>query len=318
MGAPSMTECTGRAHLFKLSEFTVASELAFEFAHTRAIDPDPSCAPRPDLRIALGPTPERLAAPSWTTENWQVERDRRFLLTAPGIGRFLLERGGAVRIEPFCDPDRIELRLYCLGTVFAAWLAMHGFVPLHAGAAATGAGAALVCGRSGAGKSTTMALLARAGRPVLAEDLAILEVRDRVDVLALSGQIKLEARAVDALGIDRGACRPIPAPRRKYAVPTARASGRWPVRTAVVLHPPGAAAAPSGPSRGAFAVRTLMNQVYRPRLAGRIMGRDALMARIAHLADAVDVVHVRRSADYALSPEMAAALDIACAPGRPP
>lgn len=304
-----MTQNRAGAHVFQLSEFVVASELSFDFAHTPPARVGSSGPPTVDLRIELGATPERLAAPSFSTGQWQLEHDRRFLLTAPGIGRFLLERDGAVRIEPFCEPDRVELRLYFLGTVFAAWLAMRGFVPLHAGAVETGRGAALICGRSGAGKSTTMALLARAGRPVLAEDLSILKIGEGVEILAFSGQVKLDASVVEALGLDSAAQTVIRTPRRKYAVPVPRTTGRRAVTQALVLHPPGQALAPPGATHGASAVRTLMNQVFRPRIVSHIMGRADLMARMARLADAVELFHIHRRADYALPEGMDALLD---------
>ena len=296
-------------HVFQLSEFIVESELAFQFAHTPAAAPH--AAARADLRIRLGTTPETLASPSCVTEHWQLETDQRFLLTAPGVGRFLLDRDGTVRVEPFGRADDVALRLCLLGSVFSAWLAMQGYVPLHAGAVEVAGGAALLCGRSGAGKSTTMALLARAGCPVLAEDLAILDTTGTVELLAFSGQVKLASGAIEALGLDPADCKMIAGPRAKYALSTPRTTGRRAVSKVLVLHPPGAPRPASGPARGAFAVRTLLNHVYRPRLVGHVLGEADLKARVARLADQLDVLHVERSDDYTLCADMRAHLGVA-------
>jgi hypothetical protein len=81
--------------------------------------------------------------------------------------------------------------LTAAGVIFAWW---HGFEALHAGAFATPEGAWALLGEQGAGKSSMLARLALAGRPVLTDDLLIVDGK-----LALAGPRCLDLRE-DGLG----------------------------------------------------------------------------------------------------------------------
>jgi hypothetical protein len=64
---------------------------------------------------------------------------------------------------------------YLLGPVFAFILRIRGFISLHASAAVVNGYAVAFVGGGGAGKSTIVAALARAGHRVLSDDIAVLE-----------------------------------------------------------------------------------------------------------------------------------------------
>jgi len=64
---------------------------------------------------------------------------------------------------------------YLLGPVFGFILRIRGFTALHASAAVINGYAVAFVGGGGAGKSTIVAALARAGHKVLSDDIAILE-----------------------------------------------------------------------------------------------------------------------------------------------
>jgi hypothetical protein len=65
--------------------------------------------------------------------------------------------------------------VYLLGPVFAFVLRLRGFTSLHASAAVIRGNAVAFVGPGGAGKSTTVAALARQGYPILGDDVAVLE-----------------------------------------------------------------------------------------------------------------------------------------------
>ena len=68
-----------------------------------------------------------------------------------------------------------DLMVYLLGPVFAFVLRLRGFTPLHASAAVIRRNAVAFVGTAGAGKSTIVGALARAGYPILGDDVAVLE-----------------------------------------------------------------------------------------------------------------------------------------------
>lgn len=102
--------------------------------------------------------------------------DREAVLAALFGGHLQIEREAAaavfVRDEPV-TPDLVaHPGLAGVGVVYAHWEQRLVF---HAGAVLTSNGAVAVTGPKGAGKSTTLALLAAAGYPVLADDLVVIE-----------------------------------------------------------------------------------------------------------------------------------------------
>ncbi|MEN2980821.1 hypothetical protein P7L78_06510 [Tistrella bauzanensis] len=76
-----------------------------------------------------------------------------------------------------------------------------GLVPLHAAAVATPAGAVLITGASGAGKSTTLAGLAARGHAVLTDDTAVIDPAT-LEVVPSTAGMKLTDDAARRLGLD--------------------------------------------------------------------------------------------------------------------
>ena len=75
-------------------------------------------------------------------------------------------------------PSKMSLEdalTYLLGPVFGFILRLRGFTALHASAAVINGYAVAFVGSGGAGKSTIVAALARAGHRVLSDDIAVLE-----------------------------------------------------------------------------------------------------------------------------------------------
>jgi hypothetical protein len=89
---------------------------------------------------------------------------------------------------------------YLLGPVCGLLLRLRGVTCLHASAVRIGAGAVLVCGPAGAGKSTTAAALAARGHAVLADDVCALdETPSGVHVRPAYPQLRLWPDAARAL-----------------------------------------------------------------------------------------------------------------------
>ena len=128
------------------------------------VDPD---SPRLDVQVRPGPADPR------------PHRLDRHIADLPllGGGRMVLRRGeGVVRYcmpVPLTDAELVHPFLAPAAAAFWTW---EGALALHAAALLTPAGALLVFGAKGSGKSTTLAALAAQGTPVVADDLAV--VRD--------------------------------------------------------------------------------------------------------------------------------------------
>lgn len=165
--------------------------------------------------------------------------DSCVLLRVPEVGRFLVEKGRSIHIQPDAGVDQKSLRLYLLGSCLGAILHQRGITPLHGCALSYGGGAIVICGRSGAGKSTVAAALASRGYAVLTDDVSVLAVQDQQLMLAPGyPQLKLWLNAMEYFRLscrDHERVRPDMA---KHAVPTTSnfESALKPVRTLLWLN----------------------------------------------------------------------------------
>ena len=136
------------------------------------IDPLPEpLASEPDVTVRLGAVPAALPDGSGNvihTAHWQA-RPGAFLMHIEGVARYLTTGGRDVLVEPLGDDD--DVAAFLLGSPFTVLLQQRGVATLHAAAVATGAGAVLLLGRSGIGKSLLSTALVERGWPLLADDM---------------------------------------------------------------------------------------------------------------------------------------------------
>lgn len=164
----------------------------------------------------LDPVPAVLgeAPGSWPEVTVDVQVDRAHgdpvpLVWEPGEAQFALKAGGALRVHQ--ATSRVELTLPAavptecaiqphLAAAAASFGLWRGAGVLHGGAFVHGGRAWAVVGNKGAGKSTTMALLAGAGLTVLSDDLVVVQ-----DGAMLAGPrcVDLRADVAEHLGVGR-------------------------------------------------------------------------------------------------------------------
>ena len=151
----------------------------------------------------------------------------QFWLQVPNIARFLISNGSDICVEASPGRDPQSVRVFLLGSVFAALLFQRGQLVLHGSAIAVN-GQCLVClGHSGAGKSTLAAAFHQRGYPVLADDLVAVDTGSR----ALPGlpRIKLWQDAARKLAIDVQPLQRIRPGLEKYSYPLPAGNGLTPL-----------------------------------------------------------------------------------------
>lgn len=130
----------------------------------------------PDLRIALGPVPERLDVLILDRPFLQVAADKSCRFTMPGVANYLIDgQGRQVVIAPVLDSAAPDIRVFLFGTVFGIICYRRGLLPLHASCVRMGDTAVAFAGPSGMGKSTLAASLMQRGFVVLADDVTVVD-----------------------------------------------------------------------------------------------------------------------------------------------
>lgn len=133
----------------------------------------------------------------------------------PEVGKFQIRNGHSIYFERQC-PESI-LYPFLLAEVFGLCLFQRGLYILHAGAVVIQNKAFIICGESGTGKSTTTLALLQKGASFMADDMAVLDVKNgKVYVLPSMGEMKIWQHTVEMLDISTENLLPLWEEEKKY------------------------------------------------------------------------------------------------------
>ena len=121
-----------------------------------------------DVTVRLGAVPAELPGSDTVRKaRWQA-RPGVFLIEVEGVARYLVEGGRDITVAPLGGDDA-DVAAFFANAPFAVLLQQRGVLTLHSSSVATGAGAALLLGESGVGKSSLAAALVERGFPLIAD-----------------------------------------------------------------------------------------------------------------------------------------------------
>jgi hypothetical protein len=145
----------------------IQSELEFPEMHPYAIK-------KADLEIKFGSVPAALTGPEVVAKEKFFISPTEYLIHLP-ICSYYVKEGTSITIELKENADLPSVRLFLLTNAMAAVLHQRNKVALHAGAIQTEKGLVVICGESGAGKSTTISALKQQGYKIFVDDVLVLE-----------------------------------------------------------------------------------------------------------------------------------------------
>ena len=254
-------------------------------------------AGEPDVTVRIGAVPEALPAPAERRPVWEAAPGA-FLRRVPGVARFLVTGGRDVLVEPRGGSAH-QVGLFLAGSMLAVLLQQRGKTPFHAGAVETGAGAVLLTGPSGSGKSSLLAALVERGYAMLADDLTGVELDAGGGPVALSAfpRMKLWADTLDQVDWQGRARGKVCEGMEKYLVPVGRFRDEpQAVRAVCVLrtHRQEDVEVEVAPAADVFG--WLCRSIYRGKYLRGSGRQPAHLRTVAAMASRVPVVVVRRRA----------------------
>jgi hypothetical protein len=145
----------------------------------------------PDVVVVEGPVPRTLAESTVDGPNWQSSPGIFLFRGGRTSGRFLVEGGTNITLHRNPAVDEKRLSAHLLAAVLAALLRQRGLLVLHANVAITPRGAVAISGGTGAGKSTTQAVLLGWGCRMVTDDITVIGLGQDGQVIALPGIAKM-------------------------------------------------------------------------------------------------------------------------------
>ena len=280
------------AYEYRAYGLRIRSDVALPF------DSPPGSASEPDVVVRLGGVPAALPAGSGEPirfARWQA-RSGAFRIHMDGFARCLVTRGRDILIEPLGDGDG-DFAGFFVRLPFAVLLQQRGVSTLHAAAVGTGAGAALLLGPSGVGKSSLAAALVERGCSLLADDLTGVAPDAGHCPVALPAfaHLRLWAHTLDRMRWQGRARSRVRRGLEKYWIPAPRVCAE-PLPVCAVFIPeagdrPSIGIEPLPPGR---AFRALWEHTHRRRVMHAMGRRLAHFRALTGMVRRVPVVRVVR------------------------
>jgi len=239
--------------------------------------------------VRLGSVSADLAGATSTGVLWQAVPGR-FLLSVPGVARYLVEGGDTITIDAEGDAEPDEVNRLMRSTPLAAVYLQRGMPVLHAAVVIPpgGAGAIVLAGDSGSGKSVLAAALWARGFQVLADGLAPLAVDDHGEpvVLPTAGELILWPDAVERLGLARSepaACGP-EGRRRRFEASDGFSARACPVASIWRLVNHNADNVEVVDIKGAARFAAISTMAHNSRIASALLDRRKYMSMASAIA----------------------------------
>ncbi|WP_404369453.1 hypothetical protein AB5I39_16765 [Sphingomonas sp. MMS24-J45] len=191
------------------------------------------------------------------------------------------------------QPEEVPLCAQFFGVAVAVVMALRGMAPLHASAVAIDGRATLVCGTSGAGKSSFAAALIGQGGRLISDDLSVLMFDDSGHACVLPGRttIRLFPELARLLGDNPGPSVLSDGGKLRFRPPHVGGMAPIPVNALVHLD------ASDTPIPRTLATNLLVQQVYRRPAMMRLPGSAARFGMIDALCTQVPLQRIVGLAD---------------------
>ncbi|WP_449243830.1 hypothetical protein [Desulfobacca acetoxidans] len=229
-----------------------------------------------EVTIRYGTVPDGLESVQRQGVCFQVNSEA-FLLKLNTIAKYLVTAGKQIIIERAAGAQDNEVRLFLLGSAFAALLQQRGLLPLHGCAVEVNGGAAVFVGLSGCGKSTLAEALHQRGYRIMADDVCVISFASSGTPLVISAypQLKLWADALKKLGRDPRGLPLVRAGLEKYGLPLKDGfSGNpSPLQRVYELAESNSQELELIPLQGLDKLTVLMRHTYRPQFLAGTLGK---------------------------------------------
>lgn len=285
----------------------IASELACP-----ELWPTPADDTPPDVLMRLGATPAALENPAQQNVLYEA-KPQQFLFKPDRIANYWVYAGREIVIQPAAASDADEIRLFLLGTVFAALLQQRGCFTLHGSAVVAAQGAAVFVGPSGSGKSTLAAALRQRGHRLLCDDVTTIHFDDqrRPQVFPTSTHVKLWADSSAKLMVDTTSMRRVGPLLEKYAIPHLVDCDQRPIPLAVIY------ALTCTQARditlevicGRQKLKMLTDQIYRAEFTVGLGVRATHLQQALQIANHCRLYTVKRPSAHFLLDELVAGIE---------
>ncbi|MZP67303.1 MAG: hypothetical protein GT597_14285 [Bacteroidales bacterium] len=259
--------------------------------------------PLNDVKITLASTIKRVTNPIFSDSYCQINM-QEFALQVESVGSFYACNGEEIEYTPADGAGKNEIELYLNGSVYGAILHQRMLLPLHGSSFRHNGLTVLVCGDTGAGKSSVTASFCLAGAEFLTDDVTPLVLIEGVPyILALSDRIKLWADTLSQLQQAAEGLLSIYKRTDKFYLPMERAEGDFFRPDVVILiEIKESGSIDFNEVSGTERFTVLRGEIYRPDyLRGMPENEPTYFSSLITMASKTSMIRVRRPVNILIS-----------------
>ncbi|WP_194778175.1 ATP-binding protein [Pararhodonellum marinum] len=255
--------------------------------------------PIEEVQVALTNKRPSIKKPIHQTD-WFGINQEEFYLDIPEVGCFYAKDGNKVSVFPYPEASKESLYLYLHGSVYGAILHQRKIMPLHGSSFVWQNQGILLCGESGAGKSSLTTAFCQDGSKFVSDDVSpILFEENSPQVWALSSRIKLWKDSLKQLEQSSENLSRILPDQAKFYFPMPEPSGnKQPLHHILMLEVSPVKQVQFQPLESSKKFEALRNEIYRWEfLQGMPETEAAYLPQLLHLAESTTITKVLRPRD---------------------
>ena len=252
--------------------------------------------PLSDVALYRVGVPRQVKDPLYADRFWQMNQ-QAFAMQVKGVASFYACHGREVEYAPAPGASQASVELYLNGSVYGAILHQRGILPLHGSSFVEQGRAVMLCGESGAGKSSLTAAFCLDGAEFLTDDVTPLVFeKEQPHILPLSDRIKLWRDCLAQLERDEQGLVPIWEGESKFYFPMEKGPQQSSaLRQIFVIAVSDEGPLSHTPLAGVEAFTALRNEIYRwEYLPAMPESEKRYLQQLLELTKAVKVTRITR------------------------
>lgn len=237
--------------------------------------------------------------------DWLRMTENEFRMVAAGVGTFYASNGSTIRFSVEKEATDESVELYLNGSVFGAILHQRGILPIHGSSFLYNERGILLCGHSGAGKSSLTSAMCLHGEALfLTDDVTpIIFNNEKPEILPKSDRVKLWEDSLEQLSENReGLQRIRPQDNKFYLNIDKSATKPQPLHNVVIINVDEEIKNPFvEPMKGADAFSYLQKEIYRLfYLRAMPQKKEHYFTQIAKICNHCTIQRVLRPANISI------------------
>ena len=259
--------------------------------------------PIKDVTIKVTKHKSKVNLPLYTDE-WNEINQNEFTLDVEDVAWFYASAGNYIEVSPYGIFKKQALELYLNSTVYAAILHQRKILALHGSCFNYQYNNIMICGDSGAGKSSLTVAFCLNGGTFITDDISpVTFTSDKPYILSLSDTIKLWEDSLAQLNIKKEGLVKILDDADKFYFPVKKeATGTFLLSLLFVLEVTDKAVVEFEEIKGVEKLNLLRSQIYRlEMLKGMPENELLIFHQLADISNNVKIIRVKRPIDISIN-----------------